>query len=136
MAESLAALEGRRQELYQQLGALGDFRPGTISINYRKCGKTNCRCAQPGEAGHGPQYLWTTTRQGKGRAQNLHWGAELEKAHREVANYERFKAWCEQLVAINEQICLARPVPAGAAAGAEPEKKTLRPRSSRKSGRK
>ena len=26
--------------------ALGDFRPGTISVNFRKCGKKRCACAQ------------------------------------------------------------------------------------------
>jgi hypothetical protein len=36
MPEPLAVLEERRQQLYQQLAAIGDFRPGMISVNYRK----------------------------------------------------------------------------------------------------
>ena len=33
---SLESLESRRKELYRKLEALGDFRRGTISVNYRK----------------------------------------------------------------------------------------------------
>jgi hypothetical protein len=111
MPESLAVLEERRQKLYQQLAVIGDFRPGMISVNYRKCGRKNCRCAQPGQAGHGPQYLWNTTQQGKSRAQNLRLGPELEKVEQEVANYRRFVEVCGELVQLNEQICRLRPVP-------------------------
>jgi hypothetical protein len=111
MPETVAVLERRRQQLYQQLAALGDFRPGMISVNYRKCGKQNCACAQPGHAGHGPQYLWNTTQQGQSRAQNLRLGPELEKVEQEVANYRRFVALCGELVKVNEQLCRLRPVP-------------------------
>jgi hypothetical protein len=111
MPETVAVLERRRQQLYQQLAALGDFRPGMISVNYRKCGKQNCACAQPGHAGHGPQYLWNTTQQGQSRAQNLRLGPELEKVEQEVANYRRFVDLCGELVKVNEQLCRLRPVP-------------------------
>lgn len=110
MPESLAVLEERRRQLYQRLVAIGDFRPGMVSVNYRKCGRTNCRCARPGEAGHGPQYLWNSTQQGKSRAQNLRLGPELEKVEQEVANYRHFVELCSELVQVNEQICQLRPV--------------------------
>ena len=84
MAGALEELEQRRASLYQQMQALGDFRPGTISVNFRKCGKKGCACAQPGHPGHGPQYLWNTTSGGQSRAQNLRLGPELEKAQREL----------------------------------------------------
>ena len=136
MPESLAVLEERRQRLYQQLAAIGDFRPGMISVNYRKCGKGNCACAQAGHAGHGPQYLWNTTQQGRSRAQNLRLGPELEKVEQEVANYRRFVELCNELVQVNEQLCRTRPV---AAVTDEDElaqlKKTLQRKYSRKSRR-
>ncbi len=136
MPESLAVLEQRRQQRYQQLAAIGDFRPGMISVNYRKCGKRNCACAQPGHGGHGPQYLWNTTQQGKSRAQNLRLGPELVKVEQEVANYRRFVELCGELVRLNEQICRLRPMPQ---VSDEKElaqlKKTLRQKYSRKSGR-
>ncbi|MBM3803442.1 MAG: hypothetical protein FJW26_14170 [Acidimicrobiia bacterium] len=58
---TLQELEQHRRALYQQLQDVGDFRPGTISANYRRCGKSGCACAQSGHPGHGPQYLWNTT---------------------------------------------------------------------------
>ena len=105
MPESLEALESQRTQLYQQLQALGDFRPGTISVNFRKCGKKNCACARAGHAGHGPQYLWNTTQGGESRAQNLRLGAELEKVRKEVDNHHIFLRLCQQLVQVNEKIC-------------------------------
>ena len=91
--------------------ALGDFRPGTISVNLRKCGKKACACAQPGHPGHGPQCLWNTTSGGRSRAQNLRLGPELEKAHRELENHQAFLRLCRDLVEVNEKICRLRPVP-------------------------
>jgi hypothetical protein len=110
MRESLEGLEQKRWHLYQQLQNLGDFRPGTISVNYRKCGKPNCTCAQPGHPGHGPQYLWNTTQKGKSRAQSLWLGPEVEKVAQELETYGRFVSLCGQLVEVNEQICRLRPV--------------------------
>lgn len=111
MAETLSELETRRRRLFQELEALGDFRPGMISVNYRKCGKRNCVCAQSGHQGHGPQYLWNTTQNSRSRAQVIRLGPELEKVEREIANYRRFGELCSELVAVNEQLCRQRPVP-------------------------
>ncbi|MDQ3174578.1 MAG: hypothetical protein M3Q91_12870 [Acidobacteriota bacterium] len=111
MAESLAVLEERRQQLYELLTSIGDFRPGMISARYRKWGRGNCACARPGHGGHGPQYLWNTTQRGRSRAQNLHLGPQLQQVESELANYRRFVELCEEIVEVNEQICRLRPVP-------------------------
>jgi hypothetical protein len=111
MAESLTELETRRRQLFQEMEALGDFRPGMISTNYRKCGKQNCACAQPGHAGHGPQYLWNTIQNNRSRSQVIRLGPELEKVEKEIANYRRFGELCSELVAVNEQLCRLRPAP-------------------------
>lgn len=110
MKETLEALELQRIKLHQQLKAVGDFRPGTISVNFRKCGKKNCACARAGHAGHGPQYLWNTTQRGQSRAQNLRMGAELEKVRKELENHTIFLGLCQELVEVNEKICRLRPV--------------------------
>ena len=110
MPETLEILEAKRERLYQQLRSLGDFRRGSISVNFRRCGKANCACAHGDHPGHGPQYLWHTTIAGKSCAQNLRLGPELEKVGQEVQNYRRFVAWSQELVKVNEQICQRRPV--------------------------
>jgi len=111
MKHTLEELEDQRRELYSQLTAIGDFRRGIISVNYRKCGKPNCACARPGHPGHGPQYLWNTTVGGKSRAANVHLGPELEKVQREIENYRRFVNLSRELVEVNEKISQMRPVP-------------------------
>ena len=110
MQETLEDLERQKNELYRQLAELGDFRRGTISANYRKCGKAYCVCARAGHPGHGPQYLWNATIKGKSRAQNLRLGAELEKVGREVENYRRVLRWWDQWIEVNEKICQRKPV--------------------------
>src|SRR5215469_7967235 len=96
--------------LYRQLEQLGDFRRGTISVNYRRCGKSNCACARKDHPGHGPQYLWNASVGGKTRARNLRWGPELEKVEEEVERYQSFLRLCQGLVEVNDQICQRRPV--------------------------
>jgi hypothetical protein len=76
---------------------------------WRKCGKPNCACAQPGHRGHGPQ--WNLTRRVSGKTVNVHLkpGPELEKARREVAEHQRFAALVEEVTAVSGAICAARP---------------------------
>ncbi len=78
---SVDELESRRAELYAQLAEVGDFRRGSLSENYRRCGKPNCACAR----------------------------AEVDKVRAELANYHRFAELSEQIVEVNEAICEARP---------------------------
>jgi hypothetical protein len=116
----LAELEARRARLFERLAAIGDFRRGSISENYRRCGKPNCACAQPGHPGHGPRFLWTRTVAGRGTRGRQLAAGEVEKVRGELAAYQQFAALSEQIVEVSEAICEARPVPA-AAAGQAPE---------------
>jgi Family of unknown function (DUF6788) len=106
--ETLEALEQGKGLVSQQLAQLGDFRRGTISVNYRKCGRKNCVCAQPDHRGHGPQYLWNTTVKGKSVAENLPLGPRLEKARKELENYMKFLQLTEEFVEVSEKICKLR----------------------------
>lgn len=111
---SLEELEEQRARLYGRLADTGDFRRGSVSENYRRCGKPNCACAQPDHPGHGPRYLWTRTVPGRGSTGRQLSRDEVEKVRGELANYQRFAALSEQIVEVNEAICEARP-PDGAA---------------------
>ena len=118
--DELAELERRRAELYRDLGQVGDFRRGSLNGVRRKCGKPNCACAAPGHPGHGPQWNLTRKVEGRTRAVHLRPGPELDKARREVAEYERFRNLVGQVTEVNEAICAARPAAPGAAGGAAP----------------
>jgi hypothetical protein len=114
---SLPELEAQRAGLYDQLAGTGDFRRGTVSENYRRCGKPNCACAQPEHPGHGPRHLWTRTVAGRGTRGRQLAAGELEKVRRELAGYQRFTALSEQIVEVNEAICEARPAEPAAGQG-------------------
>lgn len=107
----LPDLEERRAELYEQIADTGDFRRGSVTTNYRRCGKANCACAEAGHPGHGPRHLWTRSGPGgKTKGRQLSPGAEVDKVNREIANYKSFMAQVDQIVEVNEAICEARPV--------------------------
>ena len=114
----LAGLEAERARLYAGPGQVGDFRRGALSAVRRRCGKPNCACARPGHPGHGPQHNLTRWAGGKTVTVHLRPGPELEKAEREVAEWERFKALTGQIAEVNEAICDARPALPQAAATA------------------
>jgi hypothetical protein len=140
MNPSLPELEAQRSELYARLAELGDFRRGSVSENYRRCGKANCACARPGHPGHGPRMLWTRRgSDGKTVGRQLVTG-EVGKVRRELDVYHAFAELSERIVAVNEAICEARPVaPVSDAGGQEPdagtdgEKRGSSPRSRKRS---
>ncbi len=112
---SLPDLEAQREQLFEQLAAVGDFRPGSVSENYRRCGKPNCACAQPEHPGHGPRLLWTRHDAGGKTVGRQLSAGEVDKVRREVEAYHQFTQISAQLALVNEAICEARPVdPPGA----------------------
>jgi len=100
---------------------------------WRKCGKPNCACAQPGHRGHGPQ--WNLTRRIGGKTVNVHLkpGPELDKVQREVAEHQRFADLVEEVSHVSEAICAAWPVRAGPAPLPPGGKKRASRRGSRRS---
>src|SRR6516165_11655074 len=104
---SLPELVAERDRLYAQLSQVGDFRRGSVSENWRRCGKPNCACAQPDHRGHGPRFLWTRTVRGrKTRGRQLAAG-EVEKVRRELARYGEWASLTEQIAEVSEAICEA-----------------------------
>ena len=133
---SLPELEALRERLYVQLAAVGDFRRGSVSENWRKCGKPNCACAAADHPGHGPRFLWTRSAGRRKTAGRQLAAAEVGKVRLEVARHAEFEALSEQIIEVNERICEARPA-AGTDAPSAPEgeKRGFSPRSRKRSPR-
>jgi uncharacterized protein DUF6788 len=110
MAKPIQELEVRRSSILSELGEIGDMRRGSITEVYRRCGKAVCCCKQPGHAGHGPYYAYTTKVKGKTVTIQLRSGPLLTKIEREVEAYRRFRALSDELIEVNEKICNARPL--------------------------
>jgi hypothetical protein len=120
---SLPELEAERERLYAQLSEVGDFRRGSVAENWRRCGKSNCACAQPGHPGHGPRFLWTRTVRGQRTRGRQLAASEVGKVRGELAAYREFASLAERIVEVNEAICEARPAAGeGSPSGAEGEK--------------
>jgi Family of unknown function (DUF6788) len=117
---SLPELEAERDRLYAQLGMVGDFRRGSVSENWRRCGKPNCACAAPDHPGHGPRFLWTRSAGRRKTIGRQLAAAEVEKVRAEAARHGEFAAISERIAEVNEKICEARPV-AGTDAPGVPE---------------
>jgi hypothetical protein len=129
LPDALAALEQQRSGILMQIMDLGDFRSGSITAINGRCGKPNCRCHQPDQPGHGPNFRLTRKISGKSVSETFSSAAELRKAQREVEAFHRFRLLSQELLEVNEKICRARPV----IDTLSPEEKKRRKRSSRKS---
>src|SRR5260370_42047153 len=105
MPDSLRDLEAGRAKLFQQIQTLGDFRPGSISVVVRRCGKPTLHCAQPNDAGHDPQFRLTRKIDGKTVTETFSTPAASRKAQREVAEFHRSATVSTDLIPINEEIC-------------------------------
>ena len=110
MPDPLAELERRRAAITQQIGQLGDLRPGCITGTSGRCGKPNCHCHQPGQPGHGPNLRLTYKVDGKTISESLPDPAAVHKAEREVAEFRNFQQLSHEFVQVNARICDLRPV--------------------------
>lgn len=109
----------RREALCRALANLGELRPGSLKSRYRKCGKPNCHCAQPGDPGHGPNWFLSRVVQGKMHTRAIPVKA-LERTREQLAECQRLRALTAELIEISDRLCQARLVDDKAAA---PKKK-------------
>jgi len=109
MPEQLSDLELRRSELREKICMLGDLRAGCIGAIVRRCGKPGCRCAQPGDPGHGPNLRLTYKVNGKTYSESLASMPARRKAEREIAEFRKFQQLCREFIDVNAKICRLRP---------------------------
>jgi hypothetical protein len=129
MFDAVSKLEQQRSAILARIFELGDFRSGSITATSGPCGKLNCRCHQPGQAGHGPNDRLTRKVQGKTVTESFSTPAALQKAEREVEAFHRFRQLSSELREVNERICRARPIEESLT----PQEKKRRQPSSKKS---
>src|SRR6195256_3322981 len=101
MPESLIDLEQQRSAIVQQMRRLPDFRSGSITATRGPCGKPPCRCHQPNQPGHGPNYRLTRKVDGKSVSESFSSAVELRKAQREVEAFHRFRLLSQELLEVN-----------------------------------
>ncbi|SRR5712692_7399078 len=110
MPKSLETLEQQRANSIDQIVQLDDLRCGSITPTKGRCGKSNCRCHQPNQPGHGPNLRLTFKVEGKTVSESLPNPATVSKAQREIAEFRKFQQLSREFVEVNAQICQLRPI--------------------------
>ena len=100
-------MAARRDQLRQQLAAIGDLRPGSLVQNYRKCGKPGCRCAAAQHPGHGPYWLLTWSLRGKTRSRSIP-ASEVEATKAQIAECQRLRRLVAELIDVSDDLCQSR----------------------------
>ena len=103
----LSELRRRRRTIEDQLTALGDLRPGSLTPRYRKCGKPTCHCAAQGDPGHGPSWSLTWAVEGKTRTRIIPAEA-VEETQAQIAEYRRARALTRELFEVSTSMCDAQ----------------------------
>src|SRR5919201_5218673 len=105
MTQSLPDLEQRREVIAQRIAQLGDLRPGSITSTSGRCGKPDCRCHQPGQPAHGPNFRLSYKVHGKTVSESLSTHSAIQKAEREVEEFRKFQELTREFLGTNAEIC-------------------------------
>lgn len=117
----LDKLQEQKEMILQKISELGDFRQGSLSPRYRKCGKSYCHCAKKGSKGHGP--LWMITRSIRGKTVSKAIPREkVDTTFKQIDTFHQFQNLVREYIDANIKICDAR-LEEGKAASREAEKK-------------
>ena len=93
------ALDAKIARIKATLAALGDLRPGTLSLQYNVCGKPACRCKARPPRKHGPYYQVSFTWQGKSQSQFVR-REDVPAVRRQLRNYQRLRSLVDHWVAV------------------------------------
>ena len=104
---TVSKLLAQRESIKTQIAGLGDLRPGSLTDRFRQCGKPNCRCARPGEAGHGPSWSLTHSEQGKTVTFVIP-ADRVPQTLEQIAECRRLRDLTQALIDVSEKICDAR----------------------------
>ena len=112
MPDSLDALEQLRAAILSRIFRSGGFSQRVHYFCQWPLWETQCRCHQPNQPGHGPNFRLTRKVHGKTVTETFASLSALRKAQREIEGFHRFRELSRELLDVNERICHARPVEA------------------------
>ena len=107
MNRSLRSLEARIKKIKQEIAALGELRPGTLSQQYNVCGKPDCRCKATPPKKHGPYYQVSFTWRGRSRSEFVR-QENLPDVKTQLRNYRRLRGLVERWVALGMELSRLR----------------------------
>jgi len=104
MENILDTLQEQKKLILQQIDELGDFRQGSLSPRYRKCGKPYCHCAQDGSKGHGPLWMITRSMNGKTTSKAIPIG-EVDTTFTQINTFHQFQTLVREYIETNIKLC-------------------------------
>jgi hypothetical protein len=107
MAVTPESLEKRIQKIKQQIGELGDLRPGALSQQYNVCGSPGCQCKASPPIKHGPYYQISFTRHGKSSSQFVR-EEDLKQVQQQLENYRRLRELVDEWITLSAQLSTLR----------------------------
>jgi hypothetical protein len=107
MAVSTESLEKRIQKIKQEIGEVGDLRPGTLSQQYNVCGSPGCQCKASPPIKHGPYYQISFTRHGKSSSQFVR-EEDLKDVQQQLDNYRRLRELVDEWISLSAQLSTLR----------------------------
>src|SRR5437870_11170220 len=107
MAVTQESLEKRIQNIKQQIGELGDLRPGALSQQYNVCGSPGCQCKASPPIKHGPYYQISFTRHGKSSSQFVR-EEDLAEVQQQLENYRLLRDLVDEWITLSAQLSSLR----------------------------
>ena len=107
MTVTSESLEKRIQKVKQQIGELGDLRPGGLSQQYNVCGSPGCQCKASPPIKHGPYYQISFTRHGKSSSQFVR-EEDLKDVQQQLENYRRLRELVDEWITLSAQLSTLR----------------------------
>jgi hypothetical protein len=83
-------LQERIQSIKREIVALGDLRPGALSLQYNVCGSASCRCKADPPLKHGPYPQVSFTWHGKSTTQFVR-EDDVDEVRQQLENYRRLR---------------------------------------------
>ena len=92
-------LEERIQSIKGKIAALGDLRPGAMSLQYNICGNPSCRCKADPPVKHGPYPQVSFTWHGKSSSQFVR-QEDVEEVRQQLENYHRLRDLVDEWISL------------------------------------
>ena len=124
------SLEKRIGKIKEEMMALGDLRPGSLSKQYNVCGKPECRCKANPPRKHGPYYQLSFTWKGKSHSQFVR-PEDVGVVKQQLRNYRRLRQLLERWIDLGMELSRRR-LQQQPDSGPVSAKKRRQPRVSRK----
>jgi hypothetical protein len=99
MANRSLFLEERIQSMKREISALGDLRPGALSLQYNVCGSPSCRCKADSPLKHGPYPQVSFTWHGKSTTQSVRTD-EVDEVRQQLKNYHHLRDLVDEWIGL------------------------------------